>query len=184
MVKPKTVVSEKCPKLRIIHFGEPRFARCVLPWNWTHLFNGYKEHTIEYRQGGLGKLTVSGRFETWACIKGHPCASDLTDNYFCFVWEQVERKWVAWGPNADLNLLQLPVTQDEVVHLREEVKEQSTLLQQQQQQIQQLEDKLKNLELVTHTRGRSATGDHAREKKKKKKKKKLVESWKDTGAEN
>ena len=95
----------------------------------------------------------------------------------------MERKWVAWGPNSDLNLLQLPVTQDEVVHLREEVKEQSTLLQQQQQQIQQLEDKLKNLELVTHTRGRSATGDHAREKKKKKKKK-LVESWKDTGAEN
>ena len=123
MVKPKTVVSEKCPKLRIIHFGEPRFARCVLPWNWTHLFNGYKEHTIEYRQGGLGKLTVTGRFETWACIKGHPCASDLTDVHFCFVWEQVEKKFIPWGPNSALNLLHPPVTQDEILHLRAKVQD-------------------------------------------------------------
>ena len=123
MVIPKPKVSEKCPQPRIVHFGEPQYAKCILPWEWTHLFHGYKENTINWRQGGLGRLRVKGRFETWVCIKGHPCASDLTDDHFCFVWEQVEKKFIPWGPNTALNLLYPPVTQDEILHLRAEIKE-------------------------------------------------------------
>ena len=54
---------------------------------------------------------------------GDPCANDLTDTFFCYVYEEQERKFVPWGPNVVLRLLTMPVTQDEVLHLRAENKE-------------------------------------------------------------
>jgi hypothetical protein len=54
---------------------------------------------------------------------GDPCANDLTDTFFCYVYEEQEHKFVPWGPNVVLRLLTMPVTQDEVLHLRAENKE-------------------------------------------------------------
>jgi hypothetical protein len=70
MVIPKAAVSEVCPKPPVQHFGEPRFKRCRLPWTWDDLYAGHYNGTITYYQGWLGKLRVTGRFETWVCLKG------------------------------------------------------------------------------------------------------------------
>jgi len=123
MVIPKATVSEVCPKPPVQHFGEPRFKRCRLPWTWDDLYAGHHNGSITYYQGSLGMLRVTGRFETWVCLKGDPCANDLTDTFFCYVYEEQERKFVPWGPNVVLRLLTMPVTQDEVLHLRAENKE-------------------------------------------------------------
>jgi hypothetical protein len=29
-------------------------------------------------------------------VSGHPCATDLTDNFFCFVWHEVDEVFVPW----------------------------------------------------------------------------------------
>ena len=69
------------------------------------------------------------------------CASDLTDDHFCFVWEQVEKKFIPWGPNSALNLLHPPVTQDEILHLRAEIKE----LKEKVQELEGLKEKVQEL---------------------------------------
>jgi hypothetical protein len=37
-----------------------------------------------------------GIFESFVCVSGHPCATDLTDNFFCFVWHEVDEVFVPW----------------------------------------------------------------------------------------
>ena len=39
------------------------------------------------------------------------------------MYEEQEDRFVPWGPNTDLKMLTLPVTQDEVRHLRAENKD-------------------------------------------------------------
>ena len=38
------------------------------------------------------------------------------------MYEEQEDRFVPWGPNTELKMLTLPVTQDEVLHLRAENK--------------------------------------------------------------
>jgi len=119
MVIPAPTVSEACPRTPVEHFNEPRFKRCQTPWTWDDLYDGYKESTIDYYQGSLGMRSVSGMFETYACIRADPCALGPTD-YFCYVYHEVEHRFVPWGPNTALQIV--PITsQDEVLHLRAEV---------------------------------------------------------------
>ena len=42
-----------------------------------------------------------GIFESFVCVSGHPCATDLTDNFFCFVWHEVDEVFVAWVRDKD-----------------------------------------------------------------------------------
>ena len=122
MTIPQPAVSEVCPTMPVQHFGESRFNKCKLHYTWDDLYDGYHNATIAYRQGSLGVLSRAGRFETYACIKGHPCA-DLIEDYFCFVYDEVGATFVPWGPNTVLKLLALPMTQDEVIHLRAKVQQ-------------------------------------------------------------
>ena len=120
MVPEASTVAEVCPTLPPQRFGESRFEKCQLRYSLQDLYDAYDNKTLSFRMGSLDKLTVAGVFETWFCIQDHPCATDLTDNHFCFVWHESEHRFVAWGANPSLKLLVLPVTQDEVLHLRAE----------------------------------------------------------------
>jgi len=123
MVIPAPVVSEVrvCPKMPVHHFNEPRFQRCQTPWTWETLLEGYKERRIIYKTGDLGRVSVPGTFESWACMYGDPCATDLIDGYFCYVYNEKKDLFVPWGPNTVLRLIQTRETQDEILHLRAEI---------------------------------------------------------------
>jgi len=112
-------ISEVCPKAPVLNFNEPQFHRCQTPFTWDDLFEGYRERTITYKHGSLGrKRAVPGTFESWMCVHGDPCATDLVDGYFCYVYHEQEARFVPWGPNAVLKLLPTRETQDEFLHLR------------------------------------------------------------------
>ena len=111
-------VPEVCPRPPVQNFGEQQFKLCQVPWTWEELIAGYKESTISPQWGTLGLRTVPQVFESYVCIHGDPCATDLVDHYFCYVLDERDRSFVPWGPNAVLQILKLPVTQDEVLHLR------------------------------------------------------------------
>ena len=42
-----------------------------------------------------------GMFESYVCVSGHPCATDLTDNFFCFVWHEIDEVFVPWVSERD-----------------------------------------------------------------------------------
>ena len=92
-----------------------------MTWSWDNLFEGYKKGTITYKQGNLYRRDVPGIFESLVCMCGVPCATDLIDNYFCYVYHVEERKFASWGPNTVLKLLPTRETQDEILHLRAQV---------------------------------------------------------------
>merc|ERR1711865_499015 len=79
--------------------------------SWDELYDGYRNHSITWYHGLLHRRQVTGKFEHYVCVKGDPCSTDLTDAFFCYVWSI-----------RDGVLLQLPVTEDEVLHLRAENK--------------------------------------------------------------
>ena len=118
MAIPTPSVSEACPKVPVHHFNEPQFQRCQTPFTWDNLIEGYKEHTVTYKTGDLGMRAVPGIFESWACVHGDPCATDLIDGFFCYVYHEQEARFVPWGPNTVLRLLPTRETEDEILHLR------------------------------------------------------------------
>ena len=115
---PAPAISEVCPKVPVHHFNEPRFQHCRTPYTWDDLLEGYKEHKITYKTGDLGREAYPGVFEAWVCIYDDPCATDLIDGYFCYVYNEQEAKFVPWGPNSVLRLLPTRKTQDEILHMR------------------------------------------------------------------
>jgi len=112
------MVSEVCPKAPIQNWDDPRFSRCKLSWAWEELYDGYRNHSISWYHGSLHTCRVTGKFEHYVCVKDDPCSTDLTDAFFCYVWSIRDSAFLPWGPNSVLKLLHLPVTQDEVLHLR------------------------------------------------------------------
>ena len=46
---------------------------------------GFKNATITYKTGGLGKL-MDNEHQTWLCLKEHPCSN--VGDWFCFVYNE------------------------------------------------------------------------------------------------
>ena len=58
------------------------------------------------KTGGLGDLLEIESFESWLCVRDHPCASNYaSDSYFCFVYDERRSTFVPWGENAELHLV-------------------------------------------------------------------------------
>ena len=53
----------------------------------------------------LDRRAVPGIVESFICVYGDPCAIDLIDNFFCYVYHEEERKFISWGPNTVLKLV-------------------------------------------------------------------------------
>jgi len=54
-------------------------------------------------------------------MQGDPCATDLIDGYFCYVYNEEKDIFEPWGPNNVLRLIVTRETQDEILHLRAEI---------------------------------------------------------------
>ena len=89
--------------------------------SWDNLYEGYKKGEIVYTKGNLDRRAVPGTFESFVCVYGDACATDLIDNFFCYVHHELQRKFVSWGPNTVLKFVPMRETQGEILHLRTKV---------------------------------------------------------------
>ena len=53
---------------------------------------------------------MPGVFEVCSCIKGDPCATDVNDDYFCYVYDEKAKRFVTWDPNTVVKLVVIPAT--------------------------------------------------------------------------
>ncbi|KAJ1472059.1 hypothetical protein T484DRAFT_1841770, partial [Baffinella frigidus] len=56
-----------------------------------------------FKTASLGELRVSPTYQVWLCEEGHACANG-TSSYFCFVYDEVLKIFVPWGPNSLLRI--------------------------------------------------------------------------------
>jgi len=110
--------AENCANTPVQSFGQPEYKRCRLMWSWDDLYAGHANKSISFRMGTVGKWMQPGKFETYVCVEGHPCVTDLSDNHFCFVWSEVDEVFVPWGPNSVLKLLDTPLSEKEEIVLK------------------------------------------------------------------
>ena len=68
--------------------------------------------TLRALQGGLGKLMGKDGYESWVCLKDHPCSS-VEGDYFCFAYHESDDIFTPWGENSILHMVD--VTEDRVV---------------------------------------------------------------------
>ncbi|EKX36833.1 hypothetical protein GUITHDRAFT_116999 [Guillardia theta CCMP2712] len=83
------------------------YKTCKLPYTWEEiLVPRMKNCSLDFKTGGLGYLMTS-RFQSWFCVKHHPCAWDALNPFFCFVYDEDNRVFVPWGSNSELKLVRL-----------------------------------------------------------------------------
>ena len=88
----------------------------VPPWNqlqykscqplfdsWADMRRRLDEGSLVVKTGGLGKLMVPEQFESWVCVRDDACALG-GDYFFCYVFNEVTRLFVAWDQNSKLKL--------------------------------------------------------------------------------
>ena len=86
-------------------WGKAEYAHCVQPYTWRELVYGYKNSSVIFKAGGLGKLLEKGGYQTWQCFPDHYCATDASDPWFCFVYHETEKVFTPWGENSRLELV-------------------------------------------------------------------------------
>jgi hypothetical protein len=80
-----------------------QYMTCTCPLTWRDLHKDFTFFESTSRTGGLGKLMVEDKFENWWCTIDHMCAPP--GDYMCFVWGEVERRFIPWGLNSELKLV-------------------------------------------------------------------------------
>ena len=80
-----------------------QYMTCTCPLTWCDLHKDFTFFESTSRTGGLGKLMVEDKYENWWCTTDHMCAPP--GDYMCFVWGEVERRFIPWGLNSELKLV-------------------------------------------------------------------------------
>jgi hypothetical protein len=80
-----------------------QYMTCACPLTWRDLHKDFTFFESTSRTGGLGKLMVEDKYENWWCTTDHMCAP--SGDYMCFVWGEVERRFIPWGLNSELKLV-------------------------------------------------------------------------------
>ncbi len=80
-----------------------QYMTCTCPLTWRDLHKDFTLFESTSRTGGLGKLMVEDKYENWWCTTDHMCAPP--GDYMCFVWGEVERRFIPWGLNSELKLV-------------------------------------------------------------------------------
>jgi len=84
--------------------SDSSFSSCALDATWEDLSRRRAAGGALWKAGGLGGLMEAPRFQVWVCEEGHTCAEG--DNpFFCFVYDEDNKVFVPWGPNAELKLV-------------------------------------------------------------------------------
>jgi len=88
-------------------WGKPEYVHCVQPYTWHELVYGYKNGSVTFKMGGLGKMLENRGYETWQCFPDHYCAADTNNPWFCFVYHETAKVFTPWGENAQLQLVRV-----------------------------------------------------------------------------
>jgi len=82
-----------------------RYAGCALD-SWEVITQQLVEGTVKFHTGSLNVLTTP-EVKAWVCVEGHECASVAGANasHFCFVYHEVEERFVPWGSEDETGLL-------------------------------------------------------------------------------
>jgi hypothetical protein len=86
------------------------YERCYERRFWWDLTDHFRNRSA--LTGGLGCL-MTHVFEVFVCFRDHPCLHDLANrqhlgytlqdnDYMCYVFNEVNEKWIPWGPNSKL----------------------------------------------------------------------------------
>jgi len=76
-------------------------SACTLDLTWEEIAEKLTNKTINLKTGGLGTSMINGQVEVWLCVFNHTCDDGGS---FCFVYDEQQAKFVAWGANSQLNL--------------------------------------------------------------------------------
>ena len=88
-------------------WGRPEYLHCVQPYTWRELVHGYKNSSVVFKVGGLGRLLEKDGYETWQCFQNHYCAIDHDNPWFCFVYHETAKLFTPWGENSKLQLVRV-----------------------------------------------------------------------------
>jgi hypothetical protein len=80
-----------------------QYMTCTCPLTWRDLHRNHTFFEAISRTGGLGKLMVEDKYENWWCTAEHMCAPP--GDFMCYVWGEVERRFIPWGLNSELKLV-------------------------------------------------------------------------------
>ena len=107
-VKTRDHLSYPSLTARYPDWGAAEFAHCEQPYSWSELVRGYQDRNSStfFKMGGLGRLRDDNGTETWLCLRGHHCATDPNDSWFCFVYHETTEVFTPWGKNSRLGLVE------------------------------------------------------------------------------
>ena len=71
--------------------------------SWADMRRRADEGSLVIKTGGLGKLMVLGKYESWVCVRDDACALG-GDYFFCYVFDEATNLFVPWDQNFNLNL--------------------------------------------------------------------------------
>jgi hypothetical protein len=96
----------------------PNATHCSLGINsWEDLVRMRRSQNMTVATGSLGRKTIPGVYDTWACIKNYKqwldrCAKDTgasPGDFYCFVFldsgDKIHGTFLPWGNNKDLKLV-------------------------------------------------------------------------------
>eukprot|EP00960_Hanusia_phi_P033196 750335-Hanusia_phi.AAC.3 len=81
---------------------------CSETRSWEELMCWNEEEAGRMSTGGLGGQLVENQVEVWACFKNEACLKALSaamEDWICYVYEEIEKEWIVWGLNSELQLL-------------------------------------------------------------------------------
>jgi len=88
-------------------WGTPKYSHCVQPYNWSELVYGFKNNSVSFKTGGLGRLLEPEGYQTWQCFLNHYCAVEPDDPWMCFVYHETDKVFTPWGENSRLKLVRV-----------------------------------------------------------------------------
>ncbi|KAJ1490232.1 hypothetical protein T484DRAFT_1884549 [Baffinella frigidus] len=94
---------------RLPMWNRPEQQECTFEQSWSDLAEQRNKTT--FSTGGLGPLQsgVSNKgplYQVWLCVEQHGCARKFGgDDNYCFVYDEMDTKFVPWGANTELNLV-------------------------------------------------------------------------------
>ena len=91
-----------------IKYTDPAMQHCQLHKSWEELVGEHFHDETVLVTGGLGKLMEENRFEVWLCYRDHECST--AENYMCWIYDEVQHRWLPWATNFDLELYKVENT--------------------------------------------------------------------------
>ena len=94
----------KWPEASASKHGFSSHTECGERCTWAEILTqGQGSH----QSGGLGGISTSGEWISWACWPSHPCVAAVGadgDDKMCYAFRELDQTWHTWGLDSELRL--------------------------------------------------------------------------------